>query len=52
MAEQSCSKVVTLSDYINVTDYYVYEGPCGRLSAAYKMTGANITEVPNPGTCT
>ena len=52
MAKLDCKQVVKLSDHINASDYYVFGGTFGRISAAYKQDGANITEITNHGNVT
>ena len=52
MGELFCGygeKTVFMSDYLDVSQYYIYTGVHGRISSSYVQNEGDIAEVPNPG---
>ena len=49
MGELFCDKEVYLEDYINVTNYYIYEGVTGRISSKYIEVDGEIVEQAGGG---
>ena len=48
-----CSSIVNLSQSLDVSQYYIYEGMFGRISSEYiKLVDGSIKEVADPGTIT
>ena len=52
MGELYCGeKIVYMSDYLDISQYYVYEGVQGRVTSKYlKNPDGGVIEVENPGT--
>ena len=50
MGELFCNKDVVLEDYVDVSNYYVYDGLMGRISSKYiENEDGEIEETPEGG---
>lgn len=52
MSAIDCNSVVNLSQSVDVSNYYIYEGPFGRISSSYVSKDGQVVEVTNPGMIT
>lgn len=49
MSAIDCNSVVDLSQSVDVSNYYIYDGAFGRMSSSYVSKDGQVVEVTNPG---
>ena len=49
MAGLDCKRVIPLSAYLNVSQYYIYGSVFGRISGKYVRRNGKIVELPDGG---